>query len=205
MQINAHSSAFSYSHYNNSNQQKSAVSGSVNTEGENTEESVQDNENSKSEIEKSSEKLQGELTAEEEQVVNKLQARDTEVRAHEAAHIAAGGGVVTGGASFSYQKGPDGKQYAIGGEVPIDASEGSSPEETIQKARQVRAAAMAPADPSPTDYKVAASAIMMEMRAQQELQQIEQKGKEAIAAYKDNLPPSENDSSNERTSNQEVA
>jgi len=103
------------------------------------------------------------------QMVAELRARDSEVRAHEAAHIAAGGGIVTGGAAFSYQKGPDGQLYAIGGEVPIDASEESSPEATIQKMQQVRAAAMAPSNPSATDYKVAANAMMAEMKARQEL------------------------------------
>ena len=108
--------------------------------------------------------------------ISKLQTTDAKVRAHEAAHLAAGGGVVTGGANFSYTRGPDGKIYAVGGEVPIDSSEGSTPEATIQKARQLVAAAMAPADPSPTDYRVAASAVIMEMRARMELvrEQMEQ-------------------------------
>ncbi|MFA6628909.1 MAG: putative metalloprotease CJM1_0395 family protein [Sulfuricurvum sp.] len=97
-------------------------------------------------------------------LISKLEATDTKVRAHEAAHIAAGGGVVSGGANFSYTKGPDGKMYATTGEVPIDTSEGKTPEETIQKARQIAAAAMAPSDPSPQDYRVAASAAVMEMR-----------------------------------------
>lgn len=100
---------------------------------------------------------------------SRLQATDAKVRAHEAAHIAAGGGVVTGGAAFTYTRGPDGKMYAVGGEVPIDSSEASTPEATIQKARQIAAAAMAPADPSPQDHRVATSAIMMEQRARMEL------------------------------------
>ncbi len=98
-------------------------------------------------------------------MISKLESIDTKVRAHEAAHISAGGGIVTGGADFGYTKGPDGKMYATSGEVPIDTSEGKSPEETIQRARQIAAAAMAPADPSPQDYRVAATASVMEMRA----------------------------------------
>ena len=108
------------------------------------------------------------LSPEEKQLVAKLQARDTEVRAHEAAHQAAGGGLA-GSASFSYQRGPDGKMYAVGGEVPISFKEGSIPQETIANARQIKAAAMAPANPSPQDYSVASSATMMELKAQQEL------------------------------------
>ena len=101
-------------------------------------------------------------------LLRKLQARDTEVRAHEAAHQAAGGGL-TGGATFTYQRGPDGKMYAIGGEVPITIKGGSTPEEKIANARQVEAAALAPARPSPQDYAVASKAKMMEIQAQQEL------------------------------------
>jgi hypothetical protein len=109
------------------------------------------------------------LSSSEQAQLMKLQARDTQVRAHEAAHIAAGAGVVSGGASFTYQTGPDNRQYAIGGEVPIDTSKGSTPEETASKMRQVRSAALAPSDPSPTDYQVAATATMLEMRAMQEI------------------------------------
>jgi hypothetical protein len=123
------------------------------------------------------------LTASERQVVTKLQARDTEVRAHEAAHQAAGGGL-TGGASFTYQKGPDERMYAIGGEVSISTKEGSTPEETIQIARQVIAAAMAPADPSPQDYAVASSATMMMLKAQQQKAREMQEQAMGLESYK---------------------
>lgn len=112
----------------------------------------------------SSESSSSEKSSSSQALISKLEATDTKVRAHEAAHIGAGGGVVSGGANFSYTKGPDGKMYATAGEVPIDTSEGKTPEETIQKARQIAAAAMAPSDPSPQDYRVAASAAVMEMR-----------------------------------------
>ena len=119
---------------------------------------------SKTEKEKNPQKL----SPEEKQLVAKLQARDAEVRAHEAAHQATGGGLA-GGASFEYKKGPDGKMYAVGGEVPIAFKEGLSPKETIANARQIKAAAMAPANPSPQDYSVASSATMMELKAEQKL------------------------------------
>ena len=126
------------------------------------------------------------LSSAEITLITKLSATDTKVRAHEAAHIAAGGGVVNSGASFSYIKGPDGKMYAIGGEVPIDTSEGKTPGETIAKARQIIAAAMAPADPSPQDYKVATSAAMMEMRAHLEEMKTLQESTKGKAAYAQN-------------------
>ena len=114
-----------------------------------------------------------ELSSEEERVLKALEARDAEVKTHEAAHQAAGGGLV-GPASYTYQRGPDGKMYAIGGEVPISAPTPSSPEEAIKIAQQLVTAAMAPADPSPQDFAVAASARAMEIQARQELAKEEQ-------------------------------
>jgi len=112
---------------------------------------------------------------EEQAETAKLRKRDQEVRTHEQAHIAAAGGLAKGGATFSFQRGPDGKQYAVGGEVNIDTSPVSgNPEATIQKAKQIRAAALAPADPSAQDRAVAASATALEAQAQQELQKEEQ-------------------------------
>jgi hypothetical protein len=76
----------------------------------------------------------GELTPDEQRLLRELQARDREVRAHEAAHKAAGGGLA-GGASFTYQQGPDGRYYATGGEVSIDIGSERDPAATIAKIR----------------------------------------------------------------------
>lgn len=111
--------------------------------------------------------IEGALTEEEQKEVAALKARDREVRSHEQAHKSAGGGLA-GSASYETTQGPDGKSYAVAGEVPIDASEASSPKETITKARQIRAAALAPAEPSSQDYQVAARASQMEAEARQE-------------------------------------
>ncbi|WP_300552817.1 putative metalloprotease CJM1_0395 family protein [Maricaulis sp.] len=109
------------------------------------------------------------LTDAEQKQVNKLAARDREVRAHEQAHKAVGG-QYTGAISYDYQRGPDGKQYAVGGEVPIDASEiPGDPEATIEKMRVVKAAALAPAEPSGQDRKVAAMADAKSAQARAEL------------------------------------
>ncbi len=102
-------------------------------------------------------------------MVAQLQEADIKVKAHEMAHLAAAGGYATGGASYQYQQGPDGKKYAVGGEVPIDIGKESSPEQTITKMRIVRQAALAPADPSPQDQKVAARATLNIAEASQEL------------------------------------
>lgn len=137
--------------------------------------------------------LQGEkLSMDEERLRNQLQARDSEVKAHEAAHKAAGGGMA-GAASYTYQRGPDGKMYAIGGEVSISIPEASTPEEALKNARTIAAAAMAPANPSPQDFAVAASARLMEIKAQQEILQEEQKKQNGISTY--NTAMNENASS----------
>ena len=73
------------------------------------------------------------------------------------AHMAAAGGNARGGPSYEYQTGPDGKRYAVGGEVSIDASAVSGdPKATIRKAQQVCRAALEPGDPSGQDRSVAA-------------------------------------------------
>ena len=107
---------------------------------------------------------EGELRA-----LQQLQQRDREVRAHEMAHVAAGAGLVTRGASYSYQTGPDGQRYAIGGEVGIDTSPGRTPEERLAKAERIRAAALAPAEPSGQDRQVAAQAARMASDARLEI------------------------------------
>ncbi|MFZ4761239.1 MAG: putative metalloprotease CJM1_0395 family protein [Alphaproteobacteria bacterium] len=101
--------------------------------------------------------------------VSDLKKTNDAVVAHEKAHQAAGG-ALAGGASYKYTTGPDGKRYAIAGEVPIDVAPVSGdPAATIQKMQIVQKAALAPADPSPQDYKVAALANQQLLQAQQEL------------------------------------
>ncbi len=120
------------------------------------------------------------LSSEEKQQVNDLKRRDAEVKAHEQAHMAAGGGVVQGGASYEYQRGPDGRTYAVGGEVQIDMSAENTPEATVAKMQQVQRAALAPAQPSGTDRAVAARAAQVEARARAEKTQASAPATETI-------------------------
>ena len=110
-----------------------------------------------------------ELSPEQSQAVEKLKKRDQEVKAHEKAHAAAGAGIVQGGATYQYQRGPDGKMYAVGGEVKIDTSPERDPEDTIRKMQQVRKAALSPTQPSAQDRSVAAQASQIEAEARAEL------------------------------------
>jgi hypothetical protein len=109
-------------------------------------------------------KNSGELSEEEKAAVAKLKAIDAKVRAHERAHAAVGG-QYAGAPSYSYTRGPDGQMYATGGEVSIDISAENDPEATLQKAAQVAAAALAPADPSGQDRAVAAAAQALRLEA----------------------------------------
>lgn len=120
----------------------------------------------------------GDLSEEEKARVADLKARDAEVRAHERAHQAAGG-QYAGAASYEMTRGPDGRQYAIGGEVPIDVSPGRTPDETIAKMQQVKAAALAPAEPSGQDRRVAAMADAQRLQAMAEKQAQARAGGEA--------------------------
>lgn len=113
-------------------------------------------------------KSEQDLSNEQRQVVNELKKIDLEVKTHEQAHMAAGGPVVQGGAVFQYQNGPDGKMYAVAGEVKIDVSPERTPEATIRKMQQIRRAALAPAQPSSTDRAVAAQALQIEAQARME-------------------------------------
>lgn len=101
--------------------------------------------------------------------IRRLQARDTEVRAHEQAHAAAGG-ELAGAPSYKFERGPDGRNYAVSGEVPIDISPvDGDPEATIRKMEKVKRAALAPESPSGADHSIAASADSQIAAARQEL------------------------------------
>lgn len=114
--------------------------------------------------------LTAELTAAEEKMVRQLRERDREVKNHEMAHLANAGQYARGGPTYSYQQGPDGRRYAVGGEVPIDVSQEKTPEQTFQKMRAVKRAALAPAEPSAADRSIAAAATALESQARQEVQ-----------------------------------
>lgn len=128
-----------------------------------------------------------EESAASDQALNPFRDRDQEVRSHEMAHLAAAGGLARGGMQLDYQIGPDGKPYAVGGSVQIDTSKGATPEETLTKAAQIEAAAMAPANPSAQDLKVAADARRMAMEACRE---ISEKSREAAEPVAEGASPS---------------
>ena len=146
-----------------------------------------------------SSKPSSELDAEQQRQIAKLVETDRKVRAHEQAHMSAGGDLVRGAASFEYETGPDGKRYAVGGEVSIDTTEGRTPAETVVKAQRIYDAAMAPADPSPQDHSVASMAMGMKAEATQELnaQQTAQSGRTPASPTEESASTAKAPSANE--------
>ncbi|WP_087036588.1 putative metalloprotease CJM1_0395 family protein [Oceanisphaera profunda] len=112
-----------------------------------------------------------ELTMEQQEELLQLQQRDQEVRVHEQQHASVGG-QHTGTPSYEYETGPDGKQYVVEGSVSADLSPiAGDPNATIEKMQQVKAAALAPAEPSSADKNAASRADQLIVEARAELQQ----------------------------------
>ena len=153
--------------------------------------SAKDSEQLQSQQEKQKERGPGpadyvELTLKEKQIVQSLRQRDREVRAHEQAHKAVGGRFVRGAPSYEYRTGPDQREYAVGGEVAIDAAPvPGDPQATMVKARTVKRAALAPAQPSATDRQVAAQAARSEAEARAELARQQTQQAELAARQKE--------------------
>lgn len=121
--------------------------------------------------------LDAERSDEDRSAVDELKARDREVHVHEQAHLSAAGGYATSGARFTFETGPDGKRYAVGGEVSIDTSAvPDDPEATIRKMQVVRKAALAPMNPSAADRAIAAKAGAVAAEARAELLQQNDEG-----------------------------
>lgn len=138
------------------------------------------------------------LSEEEQAEVKELKKIDAKVKRHEQAHLAAAAGLSARGPFYQYKSGPDGKRYAVGGEVRIDNSPEKDPQETIRKMQRVRAAALAPADPSPQDRNVASKASRTESKARQEL------AKEKIEERKENSSSKISEFKNDQASNKRI-
>jgi len=114
------------------------------------------------------------LSAEEQEIVDELRETDRKVRDHEQAHKSAAG-PYAGAVQYETTTGPDGREYAVSGNVSIDASPvPNNPEATIRKMNVVERAALAPAQPSSEDFAVARQAQQTRLQAQEELRKQEQ-------------------------------
>ncbi len=146
----------------------------------------------------------------EQQQIEELKARDTEVRVHEQAHASVGG-QYAGSPSYEYQRGPDDTNYAVDGEVQIDVSEiPGDPQATIDKMQTVRAAALAPAEPSSADRAIAADATQKMAAAQAELsaptddEAQAQEPQSALSINETSTAESQNDTNTEQARDPEV-
>ncbi len=108
-----------------------------------------------------------ELSEAERREIERLERRDREVPSHERAHRAAAGQYPVAGPDNEYETGPNGRRYAVGGEVQVDTSAAErNPEATLRKMQQIKRAAQAPSRPSSQDRAVAARAAREERTAQ---------------------------------------
>jgi len=115
-----------------------------------------------------SRKERAELHADQQQIAA-LKQRDREVKDHEQAHRAVGG-KYAGAMSLQYERGPDGVNYAVAGEVQINMSRSAdNPEADLIRAQQIRQAALAPAEPSVQDRYVALNAMQLALDAQERI------------------------------------
>lgn len=109
------------------------------------------------------------LSTEEQQQLRELERRDQQVRTRDMAFIAAAGGAA-GSYSLQYETGPDGRRYAVGADIKLDTSEGATPEQTLAKARALRAATMSARADSSNDASAAAKAVRMEAEARAQIE-----------------------------------
>jgi hypothetical protein len=189
-----------------------------NQENTNTESAAEKNDIALNEQKRKLDKLEAKKEQIQQQEIQELSARDREVRNHERAHAAVGG-QYAGAPRYQYERGPDGVNYAVAGEVPISTGAISgNPQATIEKAQVIRRAALAPAEPSPQDRRIAAEATQMESQARVELAELQrekrieasdsQGANENVAgdsASQIEASPSVANASVEETTNQQVA
>ncbi|MEA3512530.1 MAG: putative metalloprotease CJM1_0395 family protein [Campylobacterota bacterium] len=86
-------------------------------------------------------------------VLDKFKQKDSEVRSHEQVHASIG--ATTTPISYNYQKGPDGKMYAVGGSVRMETSIPTDPKEASFKLDKIADAATGSAEVSGADTTIA--------------------------------------------------
>jgi hypothetical protein len=119
------------------------------------------------------------------EISRELAERDREVRAHEQTHASIGGQYASA-PSYTYERGPDGRMYAVEGEVKIDTSPiPNDPQATLEKAEVIQRAALSVAEPSSADRAAAADARAMAAEARTQILQSESDAQAAQAERAD--------------------
>lgn len=96
-----------------------------------------------------------------QRVLEKFKKTDAQIRSHEQVHATIGH--TTSPISYTYQQGPDGKMYAVGGSVRLDVSIPDDPKAASFKLDQIARAASGPSNPSGADIAIATQANMNKM------------------------------------------
>jgi hypothetical protein len=96
-----------------------------------------------------------------ERVLDKFKKTDLEIRTHEQAHATIGH--TTAPISYNYQKGPDGKMYAVGGSVRLDTSIPKDPKEAMYKLDQIKKASSGVDNQSSADIGISTQASLNKM------------------------------------------
>jgi len=109
-----------------------------------------------------------EMSDEDLREIAELKQRELTVRTRDMAWVAATTGV-SGGFTVRYETGPDGRRYAVEAEVRLDTTEAATPEQSLAKARAVRAALMGGGGDDSSQASAAARAAVLESRARAEL------------------------------------
>lgn len=104
-----------------------------------------------------------------ERVLAKFKNKDAQIRSHEQAHASIGH--TTTPISYTYQQGPDGKMYAVGGSVRMDTSMPDDPKAAAFKLDMLQKAATGPTDLSGADNTIASQSnlnkILLQLKEEQ--------------------------------------
>ncbi len=100
---------------------------------------------------------ESELSPEARDNLRELQGIDRAVKAEEQTHAAVAGAYGST-PQYTYVRGPDGRQYAVGGSVAVDTSSAVTPEQAQQAAGAVAASAASVSTPSSADFQAVAQA-----------------------------------------------
>jgi len=102
-------------------------------------------------------------------VLEKFKQSDANIKSHEQIHASIGH--TTAPISYTYQKGPDGKIYAVGGHVKLDTSIPNDPKAAAFKLDILQKAASAPIDSSAADNNIASQSnlnkILLQLKGEE--------------------------------------
>ncbi|MEA2017581.1 MAG: putative metalloprotease CJM1_0395 family protein [Campylobacterota bacterium] len=102
-------------------------------------------------------------------VLEKFKQADANIRSHEQIHASIGH--TTAPIAYTYQEGPDGKMYAVGGHVKLDTSIPDDPKAAAFKLDMLQKAASGPIDSSAADNTIASQSnlnkILLQLKGEE--------------------------------------